>query len=78
MRYKILILLTLIILFALGFTDSLEAQCAMCKANLQTDLSEGGTIGKGINKGILYLMAIPYILMFIIGFALYKNLKASK
>ena len=53
----------------------LEAQCAMCKANLESNMQEGGSIGKGINKGILYLMTIPYILLFGVGFFLYKNLK---
>lgn len=39
------------------------AQCALCKANAETNLNNGGTIAKGLNNGILYLMAIPYLLL---------------
>lgn len=49
----------------------LEAQCAMCRAVLESesDLSQA----KGINNGIVYLMAIPYILIAIIGIYIYKT-----
>jgi hypothetical protein len=39
------------------------AQCAMCKTSVESDLNSGGSIGKGLNTGILYLMAIPYVLL---------------
>ncbi len=38
-------------------------QCAMCKANAETSLKNGSTIAKGLNSGILYLMAIPYLML---------------
>lgn len=39
-------------------------QCAMCRATVQSNLSEGrGVIGTGLNFGILYLLTTPYILM---------------
>jgi hypothetical protein len=61
-----------------------EAQCAMCKASTESARANASNIGNGLNKGILFLMAIPYILLFfffrtrIIGLfksiiALYKN-----
>ena len=40
---------------------SASAQCAMCRAVLQSGDDQG--IAKGINDGIVYLMAIPYILV---------------
>ena len=40
-----------------------KAQCAMCKATIESSLENGGGIGGGLNKGILYLMAFPYILL---------------
>ena len=49
------ILLTLA-LFILG-SDDVEAQCAMCRAVLESE--EGQQTAKGINNGIVYLMAIP-------------------
>ena len=33
----------------------------MCKAVVETNLESGDTKGLGLNNGILYLMAIPYI-----------------
>ncbi len=40
------------------------AQCAMCRATVGSNLSEGrGVIGTGINFGILYLLVTPYLLV---------------
>ncbi len=36
------------------------AQCAMCKAQIE---SSDGEVGNGINGGILFLMIIPYALL---------------
>ena len=52
--------------------DLLAQGCAMCKAVVQS--GEGGgrifggeqAIGKGLNTGILYLMAVPYVLLFLL------------
>lgn len=43
--------------------NSSFAQCAMCRANAESNLKNGGSIAKGLNSGILYLMAIPYLLL---------------
>ena len=45
----------------------LSAQCAMCKAAVEANLKEGGNAGAGLNEGILYLMAMPYIAMMLFG-----------
>ncbi len=40
------------------------AQCAMCRATVGSNLSEGrGVIGTGLNFGILYLLLTPYLLV---------------
>lgn len=65
----ILIALMLLPLFA-------EAQCAMCKAVAET--ADGGSAAAGLNSGIIYLMAIPYVLMGAVGYALYRHKKAAK
>ena len=39
------------------------AQCAMCKAVAEEEVEEEGATG--INNGILYIMIIPYIILFI-------------
>ena len=54
------------------------AQCAMCKATAETNLSGGGSAAEGLNGGILYLMAFPYILLLIVGIAWYRKRKGDK
>lgn len=47
-----------------------SAQCAMCRAALESE--ESGVPAKAVNDGIVYLMAIPYILVACIGYAIYR------
>ena len=49
------------------------SQCSMCRAVLESE--EGQSTAKGINNGILYLMAIPYFLVGLAGWKIYKILK---
>jgi hypothetical protein len=46
------------------------SQCAMCRAALES--SGNKTKVEAINDGIVFLMAVPYILVAVIGFAIYK------
>ncbi|MCK0108511.1 hypothetical protein MWU58_04350 [Flavobacteriaceae bacterium S0825] len=57
-------------LFAIS---NVEAQCAMCRAVLESE--DGQKTAQGINNGIVYLMLIPYILIGGIGFVIYRKLK---
>lgn len=50
----------ILFLIAISFNE-LKAQCAMCKAVVEANLEAGGSAGAGLNDGILYLMAMPYI-----------------
>ena len=59
----------LFILLCIGFHGSILAQCAMCKAVAESDPGISG----GLSDGILYLMAVPYVLMGVIGFFIYKH-----
>lgn len=52
-----------------------EAQCAMCAAVAETDAQGGGTAAAGLNEGILYLMAFPYLLMAAVAYAIYRHKK---
>jgi len=65
----------LISVFTLSFT-SINAQCAMCRAVLESEV--GQATAKGVNNGIVYLMVIPYILIGGLAFFLYRYLKDSK
>lgn len=55
--------------------DSMQAQCAMCKAVVENG---GEPMAEGINSGITYLMAFPYILVAIIAYSLYRYKKRIK
>tara|TARA_B110000438_G_scaffold183657_1_gene175468 strand:- start:252 stop:482 length:231 start_codon:yes stop_codon:yes gene_type:complete len=58
-------------LIAIVFQTKLNAQCAMCKAVVEANLKEGGSAGAGLNEGILYLMAMPYIAVLLFGIFYY-------
>lgn len=49
------------------------AQCAMCQATVASNIDNGGHTGKGLNDGIMYLLAAPYIAMLGIGYLWYKK-----
>ena len=50
-----------------------SAQCSMCRAVLES--GEAQETAKGINNGIIYLMAIPYLLVGFVGYQIFKLLK---
>ena len=60
-------------LFLIIGIEETYSQCSMCRAVLQSE--EGQATAKGINNGILYLMAIPYILVGIVGWKVFQILK---
>ena len=49
------------------------AQCAMCRAQLEG--MDDNSLAKSVNDGIVYLMAVPYILVAIVGFFIYRSFK---
>lgn len=61
-----MVLLTLVNLLSF---DSF-AQCAMCRAALES--SGNAAKAEAVNDGIVFLMAIPYIIVAGIGFVVYK------
>ena len=67
-RITILFVLTLLFL-----NDFVSAQCSMCRAVLESE--QGLQTAKGINDGIVYLMVIPYILVALVSWRVYKIYK---
>ena len=63
MKYKFLI----VFVFLVAITDFVSAQCAMCK-KMAGDVTDevDSSIGEQLNSGILYLLIIPYIILFIV------------
>ena len=62
-----------LILVVIINSSELFAQCAMCKATAESSIKNGGSIAKGLNFGILYLMAIPYVLLASLAFFFFKK-----
>lgn len=55
-----------------------SAQCAMCKATLENNISNGNVgIAAGINFGILYLFVAPYLFISILAFLWYRTSKKN-
>lgn len=50
------------------------AQCAMCRAVLESNGDH--SVAEGINNGIVYLMAIPYLLVGALIFIIYRKIKS--
>lgn len=66
--------LTIFMVLGLVFVSTnIYAQCAMCTATVESNLKSGGTEGSGLNGGIMYLLAVPYLAMAAIGFLWYKK-----
>lgn len=53
-----------------------SAQCAMCRASLES--SDGGIKPEAVNDGIVYLMVLPYLAVGLVGYAVYKLRKSKK
>lgn len=60
-------ILALVILFSVISIDTYSQGCSQCKllAEQGSELDES-SFGTNINYGILYLMTIPYILLFLL------------
>jgi hypothetical protein len=68
----------MIALFICVIQEPAIAQCAMCKATVESNIENGGkTVGRGLNSGILYLMSVPYLVLGGIGFMVYRNWKGK-
>jgi len=59
-------------------SSSVSAQCAMCRASLENNVSNGDIgIAAGINFGILYLFVAPYLVIALIAFFWYRASKSN-
>ncbi|MCB9309128.1 MAG: hypothetical protein H6567_03605 [Lewinellaceae bacterium] len=71
-----MVILVLLVFGFIIFTSStLSAQCPMCKMAAESNLKDGGSAGKGLNFGILYMLLLPYILVFTLGMIWRRNSK---
>ncbi|MDG3582569.1 hypothetical protein [Galbibacter pacificus] len=63
----------ILIVLLLSMPSLSHAQCAMCRAVLET--GGGKEVAEGINNGIVYLMAVPYVLIAVLGYFIFKRMK---
>jgi len=75
MKKMILVVCAVILVVFLGAGEELLAQCPMCRATAESNLANGGTEGRGLNSGILYMLGMPYLLIGTIAFLWWKNRK---
>jgi len=60
--------------FTIVTSGELLAQCAMCRASVETNVNEDGIgFAAKLNTGILYLFVTPYLLVMVIGYFWYRK-----
>ncbi len=64
-----------IVLVLLFVGNDLLAQCPMCKMSAESNLKSGGTMGRGLNQGILYILSAPYIFVGVLAYLWMRNRK---
>lgn len=69
-KIAILILLFVVV----GAFSELYAQCPMCRSAVESAMqNDDNTVGVGLNKGILYLLASPYLIVAFVGGLWYRK-----
>lgn len=64
-------LITLVLLLVTNAVSL--AQCAMCKSTVESGSANGESMARGLNTGILYLMAIPYVILMLGTYFFFKK-----
>jgi hypothetical protein len=69
------ILLTILLVISLfSFPASVSAQCAMCRVTVENNVSSGDrSLAGGLNKGIMILLSMPYVIFGVIAFLWYRE-----
>lgn len=69
--------LTLLTFLTVIGTAEVLAQCPMCRTAVESGMDEPDSKGRGLNDGILYLLATPYLAVATVGFIWYKKNRAK-
>jgi hypothetical protein len=72
----ILGLLVISLILVVGISGA-SAQCPMCKSNVSAARSANQPVGNGLNTGILYLLAAPYVLVGGLGYYWYRTMRKN-
>lgn len=68
-------LLLPILFFSVQFS---YAQCAMCSLTAQAATENGNSQGFGLNDGILFLLAMPYLAVLLVGLLWYRKYRRKQ
>lgn len=63
----------MLLLIVVCMPEQAFGQCAMCRAVLESGADQEAA--KGLNDGIIYLMAVPYVLIGAVGYFIYRKMK---
>jgi len=70
--FRIILLVWVLFVAGLG-VNTAKAQCAMCAATADAGTKNGSTAAKGLDNGILFLLAAPYLAVAAVGYIWYKK-----
>lgn len=76
--FRIFVFAVLVLLVITFAVEPTAAQCAMCKASAEANLKAGGGDPRGLNAGILYMLAMPYLLVLSIGLWWWNNRRKER
>ena len=73
--YKLLFTLIIAAFIIMALPKTVDAQCAMCKAVAESNQNAKGEqhFGANLNSAILYLMAVPYLVLMFLAFLFFKK-----
>lgn len=77
MKRCFLLLVFVLVLVVLMPMDT-AAQCAMCQATAESSREAGSTVAEGLNKGVLYIFMMPYLILGTIGFFWWRARKKAQ
>lgn len=78
LSYRFFIAVLLLVFIILAMPSDIYAQCPMCRMAAGSNLEDGGSQGKGLNIGILMMLATPYALVVGITALWWYNKRKSK
>ncbi len=77
MKNRLIKIVSLFLLLTV-LAPAAQSQCPMCRMTAESNLKEGGKVGKGLNAGILFMLSMPYLLVGTIGYLWYRNRKKEE
>jgi hypothetical protein len=65
----------LVIALLTAINISSFSQCAMCAGQVETAHGAGSSVAEGVNKGVLYIFMMPYLVLGTLGYFWWRSRK---